>query len=114
MIVEDEPDSGELIHVHVDRDGFSRRIVLSGRVTLDEIRRTPPHLLILDLLLPNLYGLEICRRMTRDDRTRALPIVIVSARGEDSYIVSGSSSAARLSSAGEDRPEIKPVRRPAA
>jgi len=89
LIVEDEPDIGELIRFHVDREGYCSRIVASGRRALDEIRRRPPDLLVLDLMLPDLDGLEVCRRLKWDEATRAVPIVIVSAKGEEADIVSG-------------------------
>jgi len=89
LIVEDEPDIGELIRFHVDREGYSSRIIASGRIALDEIRRRPPDLLVLDLMLPDLDGLEVCRRLKWDETTRAVPIVIVSAKGEEADIVSG-------------------------
>jgi two-component system phosphate regulon response regulator PhoB len=89
LIVEDEPDIGELISFHVDREGFAPRIIQSGRTALEEIRRTPPALVILDLMLPDLDGLEICRRLKWDEATRDVPILIVSAKGEESDIVAG-------------------------
>ena len=58
LIVEDEPDIGELIRLHVDREGFSAKVVQSGRVALEEIGRTAPDLVILDLMLPDLDGLS--------------------------------------------------------
>lgn len=89
LIVEDEPDIAELIRFHVKREGFSAEIVSSGRDALDRIKRTLPDLILLDLMLPDLDGLEVCRRVKGDERTRNIPIVIVSARGEESDIVTG-------------------------
>ncbi len=89
LIVEDEPDIGELIRFHVEREGYASSVIASGRVAMDALRASPPDLLILDLMLPDLDGLEICRRVKREEKTRAIPIVIVSAKGEETDIVTG-------------------------
>ena len=89
LIVEDEPDIGELIRFHVDREGFVASVIQSGSAAWDEISRNPPRLVILDLMLPDLDGLEICRRMRWNEQTRSVPILIVSAKGEEADIVSG-------------------------
>lgn len=89
LIVEDEPEIGELIRFHTERDGYSSGVIASGQRALDAIRRTPPDLVILDLMLPDLDGLEICRRIRWDEDTRHVPILIVSAKGEESDIVAG-------------------------
>ena len=89
LIVEDEPDIADLIRFHLTREGFDAGIVPSGRIALDVLRKRPPDLLILDLMLPDVDGLEICRRLKWDDETRRIPILIVSAKGEESDIVTG-------------------------
>jgi two-component system phosphate regulon response regulator PhoB len=89
LIVEDEKEIGDLIRFHLEREGFAARTIQSGRVALDEISRRPPTLLVLDLMLPDLDGLEICRRLKWEETTRAIPILILSAKGEESDIVAG-------------------------
>jgi len=89
LIVEDEPDIGELIRFHVDREGLATKVIQSGQAAWEEISTHPPRLVILDLMLPDLDGLEICRRMRRAEETRGVPILIVSAKGEESDIVVG-------------------------
>lgn len=88
-IVEDEPDIAELIRFHVDREGYQTRVYASGKVALEQIRRDPPRLVILDLMLPDLDGLEICRQLKRSDQTRMIPILIASAKGEETDVVAG-------------------------
>lgn len=88
-IIEDEPDIGELIRFHLEREGLSSRVIRSGQTGLAEVRRHPPRLVVLDLMLPDLDGLEICRRLKWDESTRAVPILIVSAKGEEADIVTG-------------------------
>ena len=89
LIVEDEPDIAELIRFHVEREGFSGRCVGSGRIALEEIKRIRPRLIVLDLMLPDLDGLEVSRRLKWDEETRDIPILIVSAKGEESDVVAG-------------------------
>ncbi len=89
LIVEDEPDIGELIRFHIDREGYDARVIQSGRVALDEIMKAPPRLVVLDLMLPDLDGLEVCRRMRYNEGTRGVPVLIVSAKGEEADIVAG-------------------------
>jgi two-component system phosphate regulon response regulator PhoB len=89
LIVEDEAEIAELIRHHVDREGFRGSVVHSGRLALESIRRRAPDLVILDLMLPDLDGLEVCRRLRYEPQTRNLPILILSARGEEADIVAG-------------------------
>ncbi|HMN96251.1 MAG TPA: response regulator transcription factor [Phycisphaerales bacterium] len=89
LIVEDEPEIAELIAFHVRREGFAARHVASGRAALDRIRDDIPDLVILDLMLPDLDGLEVCRRLKQRAETRHVPIVMVTAKGEESDIVAG-------------------------
>ncbi|PKN41956.1 MAG: DNA-binding response regulator, partial [Deltaproteobacteria bacterium HGW-Deltaproteobacteria-17] len=90
LIVEDEPDIARLIQFHLAREGDSSTIVASGRAALKEMEADrPPELVILDIMLPDLDGLEVCRRLKRERATRMVPILMVSARGEESDIVAG-------------------------
>jgi len=89
LIVEDEPEIAELIQFHVEREGFSARTVGSGRLALDLIRRQKPDVVILDLMLPDLGGLDVCRRLKQAEETRSIPVMMVSAKGEETDVVSG-------------------------
>ena len=89
LIVEDEAEIAELMRFHVERDGFDASVVHSGRLALEAVRRATPDLVILDLMLPDLDGLEVCRRLKWERATRGVPILIVSAKGEEADIVTG-------------------------
>jgi two-component system phosphate regulon response regulator PhoB len=89
LIVEDEVEIAELVQFHVEREGLRASLVHSGRLALDMIRRQKPDLVILDLMLPDLDGLEICRRLKQSEDTRRIPILMMSAKGEESDIVTG-------------------------
>ncbi len=89
LIVEDEPEIADLIEFHLGRAGFDSSIVHSGREGLKEIQRQRPDLVILDLMLPDLDGLEVCRRLRAEPATRSLPVVMVTAKADDHDIVTG-------------------------
>ena len=89
LVVEDEEDIAELIRFNLAQEGFQVRVAATGEQGLEEARREVPDLILLDLMLPGTDGLEICRRLKRDPGTAAVPIVMVTARGEESDIVAG-------------------------
>jgi two-component system phosphate regulon response regulator PhoB len=89
LIVEDEPEIAELIRFHVDREGFEPRVVHSGQIALERVHEDPPSLILLDLMLPDVDGLEVCRRLKWENQTRDIPVLIVSAKGDETDIVSG-------------------------
>lgn len=89
LVVEDEPEIAELLRFRLQREGFDVRVTPSGRTALSMIETNPPDLVLLDLMLPDLDGLEVCRRLKRMPQTRDIPILIVSAKGEEADIVAG-------------------------
>jgi len=89
LIVEDEPEIAELIRFHLERDGMDPRVVHSGRHALEQLKRDPPDLVVLDLMLPDVGGLEICRRLKQSPELRDIPVVMVTARGEETDVVTG-------------------------
>ncbi len=89
LIVEDEPEIADLIRYHAERNGFDARIARSGSEALEAVKQRAPDVVSLDIMLPDLDGLEVCRRLKRDPETATLPIVIVSAKGEEAEVVAG-------------------------
>jgi two-component system alkaline phosphatase synthesis response regulator PhoP len=89
VIIEDEPDIVEVISYNLKREGY--QVVSSGRGDegLDLARAQSPALVILDLMLPGMDGLTVCQRLKADPMTRDIPIIIVSAKGEESDVVIG-------------------------
>ncbi|MAE93955.1 MAG: DNA-binding response regulator [Deltaproteobacteria bacterium] len=83
LVVDDEPDLLELVRFHLDQAGYEVGVCESGQKGLEKIRRSPPDLLILDLMLPDLPGTEICRQIRADDRLAKLPILMLTAKGEE-------------------------------
>jgi two-component system phosphate regulon response regulator PhoB len=89
FVVEDEADILEVIQYNLARDGFAVSCSRDGQDGLRRIKAESPDLVVLDLMLPGLDGLEICRRLKGDPLTRAIPVVMVTAKGEESDVVLG-------------------------
>jgi two-component system alkaline phosphatase synthesis response regulator PhoP len=89
VAIEDEPDLLEVVRYNLTREGYSVRGSENGEDGLELIRRSSPDLVLLDLMLPGIDGLEICRRVKFDPAMSGIPIIIVSAKGEESDVVSG-------------------------
>jgi DNA-binding response OmpR family regulator len=89
LVAEDDPDIAHLLAHYLQRAGFEAEMVSSGRDVLPRIRKAPPDVLLLDIMLPDLDGLEVCRAMRRDQATATIPIIMVTARGEESDRIVG-------------------------
>lgn len=89
IVVEDEDDLRELLQFNLTKEGYEVAGAATGEKALELIRSRPPHLLLLDLMLPGIDGLEVTRRLKGDPSTRAIPIIMLTARGEEADIVAG-------------------------
>jgi two-component system, OmpR family, phosphate regulon response regulator PhoB len=83
LIVEDEIDVAELLAHHLRKEGFAVEIIDNGRVALNWLKSERPALIILDLMLPELSGLDLCRIVKSNPGTEGVPIVMLSARIEE-------------------------------
>jgi two-component system phosphate regulon response regulator PhoB len=83
LIVDDERDLLSLLDFNLRAAGFETILASAGEQALLELRRRVPDLVLLDLMLPDLPGTEVCRRMKADPRTRHVPVVMLTARGEE-------------------------------
>src|SRR5262249_31895417 len=83
LVVEDEPDIRRLVVLHLERDGFRCRAVANGLDALREAKGNVPDLVVLDLMLPGLDGLEVCRRLRSDATTAAVPIIMLTAKSAE-------------------------------
>ncbi|MSR28240.1 MAG: response regulator transcription factor [Phycisphaerales bacterium] len=89
LIIEDENEIAELVKFHLSRSGIEAVIARTGRRGLELARHAPPDIMVLDLMLPDLDGLEVCRLMRAEAATRQVPIVMLTAKGSESDIVAG-------------------------
>ncbi|MBK8977605.1 MAG: response regulator [Planctomycetes bacterium] len=89
VVIEDENDILDVIEYNLAREGYRVRAFRNGEEGLEAVRRFAPDLVLLDLMLPGLDGLEVCRRLKQDAVTRSIPIIMVTAKGEETDEVLG-------------------------
>lgn len=89
VVIEDEPDILEVLRYNLSREGFDVTTAANGLEGLNSVRGSQPDLVLLDLLLPGLDGLEVCRRLKAQATTRDIPIIMITAKGEESDVVLG-------------------------
>jgi len=89
LVVDDEKDILELISYNLTKNGFRVTSVMTGEDALTQARAELPSLIVLDLMLPGLDGLDVCRILTNDPKTAHIPIIMVTARGEEADVVTG-------------------------
>jgi DNA-binding response OmpR family regulator len=83
VIIEDEKDIVELVRYNFRKEGFEVESFGRGREGLDYLRRSPADVVLLDILLPDDDGFSICKRLRADDHLRALPVIFLTAKGEE-------------------------------
>ncbi|MCA1962229.1 MAG: response regulator transcription factor [Desulfomonile sp.] len=89
LAVDDDEDIRELVKYNLAKDGFRVRCVASGEQALTEALDFTPDLVLLDLMLPGLDGLDVCRQLKSNPKTNHIPIIMLTAKGEDSDVVAG-------------------------
>lgn len=89
LVVDDEADIQELVRYNLAKEGYSVDCVGSGEDAVERISHTPVDLVILDLMLPGADGLDVCRQLKGNLETAQIPVVMLTAKGEDADVVSG-------------------------
>ena len=89
LVVDDEEDILELVKFNLEREGYRIIEASSGEEAMERVVLEIPDLIILDLMLPGIDGLEVTRNLKKDEQTRTIPIVMLTAKGEESDIVTG-------------------------
>lgn len=89
LIVEDDTDIAQLVRLHLDKAGYAARVATSGTAALAAVQSDPPACILLDIMLPDLDGFDVCRKLKRDASTRDIPIIMVTSKGEESDVVVG-------------------------
>lgn len=90
LVVEDEQDISELISYNLTKEGYRVKTVPTGEAAIQEVKAALPDLILLDLMLPGLDGLEVCRELrSRNSETSRIPIMMVTAKGEEADVVTG-------------------------
>ena len=83
LIVDDDPDIQRLVSYNLSQAGFQVTTAVSGRLALDSVQKHPPDLIILDVMLPDIDGLEVCRSLRQRDNSRRIPVIMLTARTEE-------------------------------
>lgn|SRR5574344_2447705 len=89
LIIDDEEPIRELIKYNVEKDGFTSVCAENGIDAINLARKENPDIIVLDLLMPDMSGLDVCRILKNDNNTSSIPIIMVTAKTEDSDIVLG-------------------------
>jgi len=89
LVIEDEEDIVELIRYNLVQNGFRVTAATTGDEGLRQARNRIPDAIVLDLMLPGLDGMEVCRELRRDDRTAGIPLIILTARAEEPDVIAG-------------------------
>ena len=89
LVVEDEEGIQELVKYNLTKENYQVHCVGSGELGLQQAKKELPDLLVLDLMLPGMNGLEVCRQLKNDSNTNQIPIIMMTAKGEESDIVVG-------------------------
>ena len=84
MVVDDEPDIRELVKFNLEKEGFDVISVADGETALEEVRTRHPDLIILDVMLPGINGIEVCYRLKSEAAFKTIPIVMLSAKSDES------------------------------
>lgn len=89
LVVDDEEDILELVRFHLSREGYGVVCAETGEEAWRKTKENPVDLMVIDLMLPGMDGLELTRRLKNDPQTRSIPVVMLSAKGEEVDIVTG-------------------------
>ena len=89
LIIEDDEDIRELLVYNLEKNDYATEAVESGETGLASAIRRKPDLILLDLMLPGMDGLSVCRQLKAGKATHEIPIIIISAKGEETDIITG-------------------------
>ena len=89
LLIEDEKNIVELVKFNLDQAGYRVSVAMTGDVGLDEARKANADLIVLDLMLPEIDGLEICKILKQNEKTAPIPIIMLTAKGEEADRVVG-------------------------
>ena len=89
LVIEDEHDIRELISYNLESEGYDILKAAAGNEGFESARKNTPNLILLDIMLPDIDGLEVCRKLKREETTKDIPIIMLTAKSEDSDVISG-------------------------
>jgi two-component system alkaline phosphatase synthesis response regulator PhoP len=92
LVVDDEPEILDLLRYNFSKKGLEVAVALNGEDALDKIDADPPQVIVLDIMMPVMNGIELCRKLRADDRYRNIPVLFLSASSDDVLVLSAMSS----------------------
>ena len=89
LAVDDEEDVLELVRYNFNKEGYKVETAITGEEAIKKAKASPPNAILLDRMLPGIDGIEVCRQLKADSKTSSIPVIMLTAKGEDSDVVSG-------------------------
>jgi len=89
LVVDDEKNIVELLQYNLEKEGYKISAVFSGEQCLENVKTELPDLILLDLMLPEIDGLDVCKFLKNNPQTSHIPIIMLTAKGEETDIVLG-------------------------
>jgi DNA-binding response OmpR family regulator len=89
LVAEDDQDIGQLLAHYLQKAGFIPTVVTNGRHVVPRVKREPPDVILLDVMMPGMDGLEVCRALRADPETASVPVIMLTAKGEESDRIVG-------------------------
>lgn len=89
LVVDDEADILELVRYNLEGEGYRTSGAATGEQALQKVQEQPPDLIILDLMLPGIDGLDLAKKLKENEKTRRIPIIMLTAKGEEADVVKG-------------------------
>ncbi len=89
LVVEDEKEISELLQYNLEKEGYQVVQAYDGQTALKKAEQENPHLIVLDLMLPEIDGLELCRYLKQAEKTRRIPIIMLTAKSEEADVIVG-------------------------
>ena len=89
LIVEDEKDISELLEYNLQSEGFVPVKAFDGNEALEMVKKERPDLILLDIMMPEMDGRDVCKALKRDEKTRHIPVVMLTAKSEESDVIVG-------------------------
>lgn len=89
LIIEDDPSLVELLRYNLENEGFDVSVARDGEEGLESVDTQVPDLVVLDWMLPNVSGIEVCRQLRQKSETRTMPVIMLTAKGEENDRVRG-------------------------
>ena len=89
LLVEDEEDIREMVHFNLFKERYQVLLASDGQTAVDVATKELPELIVLDVMLPKMDGFEVCERLKNDPQTKKIPIIMLTAKGEEEDVIKG-------------------------